>query len=186
MIHGHFGLAVARGACNHLVSLDIGQSTLTACFDFSWSDLEAVHFPQVTEQDRRTRSKRPLAKQPVQGEKAASQEGSRRKRRKATACEPPKKGREPREPGSVSGSRVGVNKPALSSASTAAKGSPPTGNKADITAWGHFGLSAGLLDTLSALGFSTPTPIQMDCLPYALRDKRDIIGAAQTVSPVCA
>jgi len=38
------------------------------------------------------------------------------------------------------------------------------------------------LNALSRLGFSAPTHIQAECLPAAIRDRRDIIGAAQTGS----
>ena len=50
-----------------------------------------------------------------------------------------------------------------------------------VTAWNQYGLDGRLLHTLAELGFSAPTPIQQECLPSAVRDKRDIIGAAQTV-----
>lgn len=52
---------------------------------------------------------------------------------------------------------------------------------ADVTAWGGLGLGARVLGTLAKLGFEQPTPIQAECLPAAIRDRRDIIGAAQTV-----
>ena len=54
--------------------------------------------------------------------------------------------------------------------------------KVDVSAWKEFFLDDGILDQLSKVGFSAPTQIQAECLPAAIRDRRDIIGAAQTVS----
>lgn len=56
------------------------------------------------------------------------------------------------------------------------------GAQTDVTAWGGLFLEPRLLQCLAGMGFGTPTPIQQDCLPPAIRDRRDIIGAAQTVS----
>jgi len=50
------------------------------------------------------------------------------------------------------------------------------------SAWDEFGLDAQLLAGLAAQGFTEPTPIQRECLPAAVRDRRDVIGAAQTGS----
>jgi ATP-dependent RNA helicase DDX24/MAK5 len=50
-----------------------------------------------------------------------------------------------------------------------------------VSAWEGYGLGAGVVGALGALGFEQPTPIQAECLPAAIRDRRDIIGAAQTV-----
>lgn len=54
--------------------------------------------------------------------------------------------------------------------------------RVDISAWDHFSLDGRILSCLSCLGFSAPTHIQAECLPAAIRDRRDIIGAAQTGS----
>ncbi|EFN53171.1 hypothetical protein CHLNCDRAFT_15504, partial [Chlorella variabilis] len=35
---------------------------------------------------------------------------------------------------------------------------------------------------LGRLGFEAPTHVQAECLPAAIRDRRDVIGAAQTGS----
>lgn len=56
---------------------------------------------------------------------------------------------------------------------------PPT---APSAAWANFGLEAQLLAAVVAQGFTEPTPIQRECLPAAIRDRRDVIGAAQTGS----
>lgn len=53
--------------------------------------------------------------------------------------------------------------------------------RVDVSAWKDFFLDDRILDSLSLLGFSAPTHIQAECLPAAIRDKRDVIGAAQTV-----
>lgn len=47
--------------------------------------------------------------------------------------------------------------------------------------WIEFNLDPALIKALAAKGFTSPTPIQKQALPYAIRDYRDIIGAAQTV-----
>jgi ATP-dependent RNA helicase DDX24/MAK5 len=52
---------------------------------------------------------------------------------------------------------------------------------ADVSAWEDFQLEKGIQGALARLGFSAPTHIQAECLPAAIRDGRDIIGAAQTV-----
>lgn len=54
--------------------------------------------------------------------------------------------------------------------------------KVDVSMWEDFFLLDGILDQLAKAGFSAPTQIQAECLPAAIRDRRDIIGAAQTVS----
>lgn len=51
----------------------------------------------------------------------------------------------------------------------------------DVSAWKDYFLQDEILSALSRLGFSAPTHIQAECLPAAIRDRRDIIGAAQTV-----
>lgn len=52
----------------------------------------------------------------------------------------------------------------------------------DMTAWEDYHLDRRILDGLAAQGFSSPTHIQAECIPAALRDRRDIVGAAQTGS----
>jgi ATP-dependent RNA helicase DDX24/MAK5 len=54
--------------------------------------------------------------------------------------------------------------------------------KVDVSAWKEFFLDDEILIQLSKVGFTAPTQIQAECLPAAIRDRRDIIGAAQTVS----
>jgi hypothetical protein len=55
----------------------------------------------------------------------------------------------------------------------------------DVTAWKDFFLPGDVLRCISRIGFTAPTQIQAECLPPAIRDRRDIIGAAQTVSILC-
>lgn len=50
-----------------------------------------------------------------------------------------------------------------------------------MSAWKDLGLGPGVLDAIGQLGFGEPTPIQRECLLPAIRDRRDVIGAAQTV-----
>ena len=48
--------------------------------------------------------------------------------------------------------------------------------------WAELGLHPQLLAGLATQGFAEPTLIQRECLPAAIRDRRDVIGAAQTGS----
>ena len=51
-----------------------------------------------------------------------------------------------------------------------------------MPAWQGLGLNPGVIAAIAGLGFEEPTPIQRECLLPAIRDRRDIIGAAQTVN----
>ena len=51
-----------------------------------------------------------------------------------------------------------------------------------MTAWKEFALHPLLEHGLALLGFSQPTEVQRQCLPAAVRDRLDVIGAAQTGS----
>eukprot|EP00887_Chlorella_sp_A99_P006649 scaffold3.g6649.t1 len=53
---------------------------------------------------------------------------------------------------------------------------------ADVEAWRDYGLGPAILGVLARLGFAAPTHVQAECLPAAIRDRRDVIGAAQTGS----
>ncbi|KAF4102632.1 ATP-dependent RNA helicase DDX24 [Onychostoma macrolepis] len=53
---------------------------------------------------------------------------------------------------------------------------------ADVSAWKDLFVPAPVLTALSTLGFSAPTPIQALALPPAIRDRLDILGAAETGS----
>lgn len=50
----------------------------------------------------------------------------------------------------------------------------------DMSAWKDLYVPAPVLKALSSLGFSSPTPIQALALPSAIRDRMDILGAAET------
>ncbi|XP_053701462.1 ATP-dependent RNA helicase DDX24 [Synchiropus splendidus] len=52
----------------------------------------------------------------------------------------------------------------------------------DVSAWTDLFVPAEVLKALSSLGFSAPTPIQALVLPAAIRDRLDILGAAETGS----
>ncbi|XP_048217761.1 ATP-dependent RNA helicase DDX24 [Perognathus longimembris pacificus] len=54
--------------------------------------------------------------------------------------------------------------------------------KADVSAWKDLFVPKPVLQALSFLGFSAPTPIQALTLAPAIRDKLDILGAAETGS----
>ncbi|XP_073339624.1 ATP-dependent RNA helicase DDX24 [Pagrus major] len=53
---------------------------------------------------------------------------------------------------------------------------------ADVSAWKDLFVPSPVLKALSSLGFATPTPIQALTLPSAIRDRMDILGAAETGS----
>lgn len=52
--------------------------------------------------------------------------------------------------------------------------------KADVSAWKDLFVPKPVLRALSFLGFSAPTPIQALTLAPAIRDKLDVLGAAET------
>lgn len=51
---------------------------------------------------------------------------------------------------------------------------------ADVSAWKDLFVPAPVLKALSSLGFGSPTAIQALTLPSAIRDRKDILGAAET------
>ena len=51
----------------------------------------------------------------------------------------------------------------------------------DMSAWNNLFVPDAIMKGLSELGFSAPTPIQTLVLPSAIRDRMDIVGAAETV-----
>ncbi|KAM9340976.1 ATP-dependent RNA helicase DDX24 [Symphorus nematophorus] len=53
---------------------------------------------------------------------------------------------------------------------------------ADVSAWKDLFVPSPVLKALSSLGFGSPTPIQALTLPPAIRDRMDILGAAETGS----
>lgn len=53
-------------------------------------------------------------------------------------------------------------------------------HKADVSAWKDLFVPKPVLRALSFLGFSAPTPIQALTLAPAIRDKLDVLGAAET------
>lgn len=55
-------------------------------------------------------------------------------------------------------------------------------NGVDMSEWIMFDLDPRLLRALAELGFTNPTPIQRECILPAVRDFRDILGAAETGS----
>ena len=50
----------------------------------------------------------------------------------------------------------------------------------DVGAWKDLFVPSPVLKALSCLGFGSPTPIQALALPPAIRDRMDILGAAET------
>ncbi|XP_040056360.2 ATP-dependent RNA helicase DDX24 [Gasterosteus aculeatus] len=54
--------------------------------------------------------------------------------------------------------------------------------RADVSAWKDLFVPSPVLKALSSLGFSSPSPIQALALPPAIRDRMDILGAAETGS----
>ncbi|XP_030922165.1 ATP-dependent RNA helicase DDX24 [Geospiza fortis] len=60
--------------------------------------------------------------------------------------------------------------------------SASTDQKADVSAWKDLFVPEPVLQALSSLGFSAPTPVQALALPSAIRDNMDVLGAAETGS----
>ncbi|KAM4723376.1 ATP-dependent RNA helicase DDX24 [Anableps anableps] len=52
----------------------------------------------------------------------------------------------------------------------------------DVSAWKELFVPPAVLKALSRLGFTSPTPIQALALPPAIRDRMDLLGAAETGS----
>lgn len=59
---------------------------------------------------------------------------------------------------------------------------PAARERVDVRAWREYHLEEEVLEAIAELGFVAPTQIQAECLPSAVRDRMDIIGAAQTGS----
>lgn len=58
----------------------------------------------------------------------------------------------------------------------------PEATPVDMSQWANIGLHPLIEAALARQGFSQPTPIQEAAIPAAMRDRRDVIGAAQTGS----
>ncbi|XP_060919469.1 ATP-dependent RNA helicase DDX24 isoform X1 [Labrus mixtus] len=56
------------------------------------------------------------------------------------------------------------------------------GKNVDMSAWKDLFVPSSVLNAMSSLGFGSPTPIQALTLPSAIRDRMDILGAAETGS----
>lgn len=54
--------------------------------------------------------------------------------------------------------------------------------EADVSAWSDFELDPRLLKAIAVLGFREPTRVQRECLPFAVRSRKDVIGASETGS----
>lgn len=63
--------------------------------------------------------------------------------------------------------------------------SASTDRTADVSAWKDLFVPEPVLQALSSLGFSAPTPIQALALPPAIRDNMDVLGAAETGTHIC-
>lgn len=84
--------------------------------------------------------------------------------------------------GELDGS-VAPKKASKAGKATAAKQTEESTKKTsvDVSAWSDFQLDSRIMTALADIGFSAPTHVQAECIPAAIRDRRDIIGAAQTV-----
>lgn len=71
---------------------------------------------------------------------------------------------------------------AAEKAAAAAAASAEAARRVDISAWKDLQLHPSVEGAIAALGFEAPTHVQAECLPAAIRDRRDVIGAAQTGS----
>ena len=106
----------------------------------------------------------------VESKKLSKKEGNkiRRKRKKnRDESEITSSAAEPTEAGTASQTRIEENEEPI---------------HLDMSAWTDLFLDRRIMHELARLGFVAPTHIQAECLPAAIRDRRDIIGAAQTGS----
>ena len=55
-----------------------------------------------------------------------------------------------------------------------------------MSAWKDLYVPETVVQALAEQGFTSPMPIQTLALPPAIRDRKDIVGAAETVSIVGA
>ncbi|XP_075049181.1 ATP-dependent RNA helicase DDX24 [Mixophyes fleayi] len=108
---------------------------------------------------------------PVEKE-ATSHPNKRRKRKRKPKNKPG--GSQDKAPAIQSPKKI-KNWAARSVAGTAGKNS-------DVSPWKDLCVPEPVLQALGYLGFSAPTPIQALALPSAIRDKMDILGAAETGS----
>jgi len=53
-----------------------------------------------------------------------------------------------------------------------------------MSAWSDLYVPGKVLRSLEELHFTAPTPIQALCLPSAIRDRLDIVAAAETVRDI--
>ena len=44
----------------------------------------------------------------------------------------------------------------------------------------EIGLNKELIKSIEELGYNTPTPIQKECIPFLLKNNKDLIALAQT------
>ncbi|PRW59446.1 DEAD-box ATP-dependent RNA helicase 13 isoform A [Chlorella sorokiniana] len=71
---------------------------------------------------------------------------------------------------------------AAAAAAEAAAATEAAAAVVDVSAWKELQLHPQIEAAIARLGFSAPTHVQAECLPAAIRDRRDVIGAAQTGS----
>jgi len=137
-------------------------------------DPETLSKDQITTLESFNKPEAPLsAKQVQNNEKRAAEKKQKAKEKKQRAKE--KK-------------RAMKEFDTAAAADAAASLSPPSkqkkqGGDIDVSAWDPLNLHPAIMAVLkSSLRFPTPTQIQAEAIPAAIRDKRDIIGAAQTGS----
>ncbi|XP_068110754.1 ATP-dependent RNA helicase DDX24 [Hyperolius riggenbachi] len=112
-----------------------------------------------------------VAEEPVQAFTAQAPKKKKRKRK------PKKKAAAPQEEPEVTKPAKKTQKNWAASALAGA-----SGQKVDVSAWNDLCVPQPVLQALGYLGFAAPTPIQALALPSAIRDKMDILGAAETGS----
>lgn len=77
--------------------------------------------------------------------------------------------------------KASLAKGASSTSASGGEDVQPAASQTDMTAWAPFDLHPKVAEAIAQMGFGQPTPIQQECLLPAVRDRRDVIGAAQTV-----
>ena len=84
-------------------------------------------------------------------------------------------------PSTKQGKKAGRQKQNGAAGAAGEAAGEPAPPLADVSAWRPFELHPLVEAAVARLGFSEPTRVQSECIPAAVRDRRDVIGAAQTV-----
>ncbi|XP_068582473.1 ATP-dependent RNA helicase DDX24 [Cebidichthys violaceus] len=126
--------------------------------------------PQLTVKSNKKKKKKP--KQRIKKDKIPEAQPDQESELQALEQEKPAQDKVPKLP---------KNKKQIKNWTNAGQSGPDDKN-ADVSAWKDLFVPSPVLKALSSLGFSSPSPIQALALPPAIRDRMDILGAAETGS----